>query len=490
MDSNLALILVTVFLLVYFFLAYMSMKTWRVVHVLMVFLVLISAAFFTVLAAAALRTQQVWRTEVNQLRLDVADLQQQRDELANGKLMEVVQTTASLRSEKAELHRALIDRGRVWRNATVIQVLNGPPQQISLTIVAPALEGEQQVVHRIDEKMVLHAFSEVQTEEPWKTPGPYLGEFEVTARNDTTITITPTLPLTAAQQGQLQAGTWTLYETMPLDSYYAFENLDGEALRKLAPRNNLPGDVYEAIIDQYVRHGTNQIQPTDPPERVWRKIRFKRPHQVAVDSDQSATAPSQGFFDMASGRTIYSKLKQTEAATSFDIGETAIFDPQTAQKLIDDGVGEEIEKIYIRPLHDYAAMLRDIHRQKTIILAKNAAIDQYTKTLEATIEKGREQQAFREEERTKLQHDVAGFQREQKAITQVVAEFEKQIAAINAQKSQLYRGNNDLASRLVRIRKYLADKINAANAAAAAAGQEPAGAKEAEGSVRTAAKQP
>jgi len=146
------------------------------------------------------------------------------------------------------LHGRLVDRGRVWNDATPGQV---DPQTGAVTVtfaVPPATP--------LDDKAVLYLFDQAEV----AGGGSYLGQFKVVGIGDTGVALEPTTKLTQRALDRLAAaqGPWSLCEVLPADNHEIFAGLAEADIEGLVP---------ESTREEYLRDG-QPAEPDDPPERV------------------------------------------------------------------------------------------------------------------------------------------------------------------------------------------------------------------------------
>ncbi len=141
---------------------------------------------------------------------------------------------------QGELRRITTDRGRVWRRLELASS-DGGVFKLDLTAAAPPAGADlgadpaaaapapaaapADAAQSLPANLVVYAFAEEFNEANQALPKFYLGEFTVTASAGGQVTLAPTLPLEASQLEFIRtggAGTWALYELLPLDSHTAF----------------------------------------------------------------------------------------------------------------------------------------------------------------------------------------------------------------------------------------------------------------------------
>src|SRR5687768_9693685 len=102
--------------LFFIFLTVMNFKTWRWLHALTTFAVFCAVATFMVYAALVMKTRLAW-VESAQKYAEANEKQARNvEKLVHGSPEAPAPIQTSLAYYRSELARALVDRGRVWRN--------------------------------------------------------------------------------------------------------------------------------------------------------------------------------------------------------------------------------------------------------------------------------------------------------------------------------------------------------------------------------------
>jgi hypothetical protein len=456
----------------YIFLLVMCWKTWRVTHVLFSFFTFAAAATFLIFASFVLKTHAAWRTHFEQHTVAIEKLQVDNEQYLHGDLEEVQQTEDSIRSLRASLESTLVDRGRVWRECRPLKQV-GPGEFRISTIPLSQPEGAPPLPNGIVPMSVLYAFTEQENQEGFRVPAIYLGEFTVTDASDTEVSLRTQLPMGPDQVKATQVNTtWVLYDTLPLDSHEAFAEfsetdrrmvgMDKERLREWLPnRFGLPEDEYQALLERFHRFH-REATDEDSPENLWVLVEFQKTHEIQVDSDveQSLLDGGGRFFD-SSGRALEIRLRRGEDGTvSFRQGDSAIFDKQTADRLVADGIARQINVLFRRHLHDFALFFRDAyHRHQTLDQEiQRASRDAATMTeLRA---KAEEQTALRQQERANLEKDLAGFQRELNEVTAYQQTLQERWVQTTQRLSELFRANVQMMNEMTRLQFEMARQIN------------------------------
>lgn len=493
MDNPLVLQIVGGLAAVFFiFLLVMCWKSWRFTHVFFCFLVFIGAAAFLWIASMTLKTHDFWRTRYESLTKEIKEAEAEQQKYLQGDLNEVNQTEDSLRSLRAELDRSLIERGRVWRECTpALPPSNATPESFTIqvrTVPASLQQGTNPQPNGIIVKTVLYAFAEAQDEDGWRVPAAYLGEFSVVNATPTDVVLKAMLPLLPDQVQKITRGgtTWALYEIMPLDGHEVFAEmdetqkmmvgLDKTELAKYVRNPGLPQEEYDAIIEQYYRYNRDATED-DPPENTWVVVKFVKAHQIQVDSQvdsdtQQSLLDAPGTYFDTSGRAIEGRVRHGDEGTvDFEVGDTAVFDLDTADTLIADGVCEKVKPVFRRDLHDYARFFRrarDQHIELDEAIARaQREYDTYT-ALKAKVDADI---IVYNDEKVKLEKDLLGFKQELADATAYAQALDVQWQKSLKELSYLYRENNRLVDELTKLQRQMAIEINrrAAEATARAA---------------------
>ncbi len=459
--------------LFYIFLLVMCWKTWRPAHIVFSFLVFAGAVTFLIFAALVLKTHDAWRTHYEQHVVVIEQLRAENEQLLFGDLEVVQQTEDSIRSLRADLESAVVDRGRVWRECRPLKQV-GEGEYLVRTVPFSQPEGVPASPSGIAEGTVLYAFTEQENQDGYRVPAHYLGEFTVVNATDSEVTLRSQLPMgpdqvKAAAQGNT---SWVLYDTLPLDSHEAFAELDAderrmlgmdtERLREWMPnRYGLPEDEYQAMLERFQRFN-REATDEDPPENLWMLVEFEKPHEIQVDSDveQSLLDAGGRFFD-SSGRALEVRLRRGDDGTvTFRQGDSTIFDKETGDRLVSDGIARQIQVLYRRNLHDFAFFFRNAyHRHQTLDLEIRRA-QRDADIMTDLKSRAEEQMALLQRERSDLEHDLAGFQRELDDVTAYHEQLQARWRQTTQRLSELFRANNQMMNEITRLQFEMARQIN------------------------------
>ena len=179
---------------------------------------------------------------------------------------------------------------------------------------------------------------------------------------------------------------------------------------------------------------------------------FRENHTIDVDAADAPPLLPSNQFD-ALGRAVPAWLRQggegdTAGQVQFSVGDSALFDAQTAQQLVAQGIVEEVERVYQRELSDYELLFHELYRERTAIEDKNRVAEQDIGVLTTATEKANASIAYREQEKGKLQQDLSGYQHEREQITKYRTALDERYRETLRELSQLYRESARLAQRL------------------------------------------
>ncbi|MDX1946517.1 MAG: hypothetical protein SFU86_14040 [Pirellulaceae bacterium] len=465
--------------LFFIFLTYMNTKTWRWLHVMFTFLVFGASIAFTVYASLTLKTRAAWISYHDKMEKDSIQAKKDLELVTIGDPADA--TKPSIVNYREDISRAILDRGRVWKDNTVapaggsfnITLAPAPADPVTGAAGPPRK-------HNLAVSDIVFAFKNGQSVEGFNVPLFYLGEFRVTAlADDTNFTIAPVLPLSAEQAAAANdpAGIWTLYEISPIDGREWFADLDKAALQALLPQSatGITDPVkYDKLLDQYLRDGQPADEATDPPDNIWYEVKFKQAHSVPVDA-VAVTAPDANPFntDGQAQRDQYRKAKPGEApaVVDFEPGNTGIFDKETADSLIQQGLADKVQPIFRRRLNDYELKFHEIHERIVEIDDRLRVMALDLAAIQAAEAKAKEQEALQTEYKGKLIADIAKIKFERDSVEKYRVALEARLAAVKGEIRALYLSNVALSREMAALNAKLTDEINRRTAEATALNQ-------------------
>lgn len=488
MDSPIIFqILLALVALFFIFLTYMNTKTWRWLHVTITIFLFIACIPFAVYAAMTLKTRLAWVGHVDKLEKEVATTSADVERLTYGDPGDLEDKSESVVDLRANVARTILDRGRVWRGVTMLQpqgdgyvIAMSPPQDPAVPAAAPASP------HKIEPKTVLFAFKEGPTPDGVSVPRYYLGEFQVTAAADATITINPLLPLTDQQRAvaqdpnpitiglpppqpgeqpqQPQPATWALYEVMPVDGHEWLSGKTEEELRALFPQQllGLAQPQYEQFLAQFLRDGQQADEVSDPPDNVWYEVKFTQAYKITVDAAGGEPIDSAAFD--AQGRAQIDRLRRAApgeppAELELAVGETAIVSKPVADQLVADGVAEKVRPIYRRKLTDFEVKLHGVHEQIVELNGHIRALSLDVAAIQKSKERADAQATLLEDYRSQLTEDLGKVKFELDELTKYGTAVAGRLSEVRGELSQLYRSNKALSRELAALNAQLTEEI-------------------------------
>lgn len=189
-----------------------GMSIWNKVLIGFIF---IAAVTFAYMAARTLKTHQYWR-ELAQAHQDKIDaLEAENLSLVFDDSEKEEDGKMGIDRLRLELHKLLIDRGRVWYNCS--------PEDVDRQTGKVAVKTDLPDPHKIADNTILYVFDETDLQDG----GQYLGEFKVTDVAQRQLAMEPAMKLTDEELNRLAAsrGPWTLYEIMQIDAPRDYEIL-------------------------------------------------------------------------------------------------------------------------------------------------------------------------------------------------------------------------------------------------------------------------
>ena len=230
--------------------------------------------------------------------------------------------------------------------------------------------------------------------------------------------------------------------------------------------DNFFGRIDEELIDQLFG---NRVSPEtlqsykedgrrasdqDPPLSRWWLIEFTKNHSIEVDSTRRTTLEGEGFFDNF-GQAIDSRLRRGEPV-DFKAGEQVLVKEEAAKELIGEGVAEQRDSFYLRPLNDYRYILRRIRLRIGELANRKTELESETKVLQDAIAKTESMIAGNPEIglegqqtiKLKLEQDLAQFRVEKNAINAYVGDLGKQVDKMRQEMVRLHQQNLALEQQI------------------------------------------
>ena len=460
--------------------AFFAAKTWHVGHVVgMVFLFLFTLVFLY-LTSSVMRTHDRFRPAYAKAKADFEREQQRSRTLQFGEASAPA-AEGSLVGERTLARIEASRRGRVWGNVRrqpgqgIVLSMAGwtsngcekvgkeedepePVPDDELTdegddvaaddAVADEAAGAPANAHGIIKDQFIHAFKEIpiaqlppaekdhyfgelgEGEDPLpakdtkgycRVPVAYVGKFVVQESTDQAVTVAPISPLSPAQQQSLGNNLpWVLYEKLPADSHELFSGVDAEKLPSLIPVQRLRNTgirisdaAYQQMIREYAQDGKELAGRASSKRRVRKEVEFVAEYTEEVDVGQ--LAPSDEPFDVQ-GRAQIPSLLQGEPS-KFAQGDTAVFDAETADRLIGEGKAKQIGKpTYSRQLRDFEYSLTSQADRVSSVLSETESVQQQVDALAKSLQRVQNQIDTLRNELDLLEQDRAGFESEKNEL--------------------------------------------------------------------------
>ena len=319
-------------------------------------------------------------------------------------------------------------------------------------------------------------------------PSAYLGEFVVTESNAGAIKVKPTGTLTPEQIAAIGSGTypsWAIYELMPLDSHNAFaaegstteENaifgrMDlneiatllaiDPSLASAEPTGLSAQQAIKArVLQSYLNDGARPPEGT-PPDQVYVRVEFLKDHSIEVDAQEQRNATEGGFYDL-SGRSVDARLKRGEenAKVSFKQGDQLVFDSATANELGKQDIVRAVAPVFVRQLNDYEYAFREVRRQITAALQDAVLIQRELAEMQKSQTVADNQVRLGQDERAKLDKDVAQYRKELDVITAEARQLQESLQTEKAEISSTFKQIQSLRDQIVSRQRALSEAINA-----------------------------
>ena len=402
-----------------------------------------------------------------------------------------------------ELNRLLIERGRVWRGATLGQINAGEAtlqlamNRVGAAPVAAGGNGADAAAPApatgdsgLAPQTVVHAFGE-STDPRGLLPTSYFGEFLVTESSNGVVKLKPTNSLTKEQQDAIASrsfASWAIYELMPLDSHSVFsaegsktdENaifgrMDSNELATLlgidpglataVPTGlNVKDAIKSRVLQSYLNDGGRPPEGT-PPEQVYVRVEFLKDHTIEVDSQDQRIATDGGYYDV-NGRSVDARLKRGEegAKVSFKTEDKIVFDSTTADELVKQGIVKVLAPVFVRPLNDYEYAFRELRRQITLSTQDAKLIERELAEMQKSQGLADNQVRLGQDEQSKLGMDKAQYAKENEVITAEAGRLNDLLVSTRSEVAGMFQQIQAMRDRIVSNQKALADAINSATA--------------------------
>lgn len=430
----------------------MSRANWSIPQMILVSFVLLSSLVFFYFAARTFVQAKNWNDQIKDYTVAINEVE--HGKTAGNQILEkgIEQLKQDRDTAKRDVEVALADRGRVWHEASIARV-NSDTGEITATVEDPS-------PHGIDPNSTLFVFEQKDfTQSNSEAGGHYLGEFHVTYAKpgDKLIKMAPSLALLQGELSRISQshGRIDLYEIMPADSHTLFTQLDN---RDQMLKTAFSGEVLPEYSKDF-----GPAADTDPEASVYRWMKFKKEwtsDKVPGAAPPAGAAPAAGAPGAAANGA---------ALQSFKPGDVALFDPKTAADLKAKDIADydtdrpDKGKVYVRELHDYAQLFREVIRQRTALNADLTEVTAQSQRITAAKDGVLADVAAVQKDRDGLKKDLAKFQAEHEAVTAFLAALDRRNEELRADLSKTFRENIRMAAELDQLNRRLIDEINRRN---------------------------
>lgn len=382
--------------------------------------VIIAALGLFYVSVRMVKTWDAWRSKVVEHEQEMAAIDQLIKRARDGDA-----ETPSIEELRTQLYAVLKNRGRVWSDARP----NNVNQDGTATVTIDSLnDGE------VAANTVVYLF-----ESPAAGGGAYLGEFKVSATNGQQLVLAPTTTLRDADRRTLTAsqGPWKIYEQMPFDSYDLLADYDAAQLQQMLP----PG-----IADEFAKNGKPPAA-NDPEERIVMQVKFLKDFgQLSQDQ-----------------RNL---LQQLEIAQDVVVTDNTLklYQP-TASQLVANGVAEEMNRYYERPLRDFSVLFREFNRQIPVWRDRVAAGQKDLMYLQNSVRISKEYETSNRNEIASLTAERDHLNSEVKFAQSYEQELTDLLARYQTFSQKVLEENGRLADEWVKKQEEAARKIDEATMA-------------------------
>jgi hypothetical protein len=463
--------------------------------------VFLSTLAFLYLSARTLQTLSSFRSQYETYR----QADQQRTEtlqrLRDGdKSSQDPQQRMSIADLHTRLAGAIVNRGRAWFDSE-LWIVDRQNRQIGLRVAVPDPKG----VPPVNSLVFLFEQFDPDPNQRGNQPPRFFGEYKVVQSaevdqqnpNAVNVGLAPTftppelpIPWDHLQQmaGRDPKVRMVLYESMPRDSYEAFEGIDEATLAQMF---QLPGEPELQVLAAAHRHEfLYHMKPVDqlPPDfvptddRIYVQVRFDKNFadlppdtQTAIRELLEVVKPDPAGQQVRYIQQYLNTLSDPErqaiqpAEKLVQNGQTAWLVKSTADALVTQwNVATPVESRYFRPLRDFEELYRHYNREIPAWTNKVADARAHKDYSVAAVNLAQRSLQERTAFAGELAKENLRLKAEQQLVTEALQEIRAEIAAFQAERDRLAQENQVLAARLRQLQLEEAQRIEAAATAGAA----------------------
>ncbi len=475
--------------------AILSAKNWHWVNVVLLIFTLIASITSIIGMTYAFKHRRDGMLIFQRESKRALDAEAKLENIISGDPLSVQYGKGSLRDSNNRLALAMTGRGHAWRGCTV--TADGEQNKFTLKNERNQ-EDEASLVGAI-----VYAFSENNG-----IPANYIGSVAVEVI-ESELVLKP-VDLVDSQRFENPQKPWTLFEKMPQDQHGIFKealvsktNLEEDDIdsavaklvksmqeskeiskefvevdiaeftqilkRDFLPANQLgyaPDSLeYEQLIDQYAfdgqsigriekyidsTPGRNNTLFEPAPEEVFIKFSFLEDSDTAVQTDAAdnvGNLANDGLYNTA-GQSVVASLMQNPNGVTFKTNDVVLIDEPSAAEFqnVHQGKLQQIDRIYVRPLHDFPLMFKDMKIRAAQFVKEKITAEATTAKTEVAWQDALKQIEVRTELIAKSTEDEERFKRDagnllktNEASRQRSAELERQIKSLEAKTDSQYK---------------------------------------------------
>lgn len=459
----------------------MGHKSWRVHTIILVVLVMGASCTMFWFSWMTLRTHQSWRTILHgppgkaELGL-IAQTEKVEEEIQllryGRETAEGVVEVEGIEQLEQKLRAVIYDRGRIWQNCV--------PGAMLPTATSVNVNVDEPKPHRINVGTVLYVFDSKSI----SAGGTYLGEFKVTAAADpadagadeadpaaaaasATITLTPMWKMSPSEAARLQRsantqGPWTLFDKMPADGHFVFENLDDVTAEELGIEagelasldrvGRLGKLLHAAVLNKYIKDH-QPAADTDPDSRVEVLVEFRKRLQA---DDFEPTRDDEDEQFRKDGQVWL--LKEAFNKNTGQVVTVAQLEQDERIKVMSGS-----QPRYSRELSDYGLSFRNayLHRGRQQDRIDFAQLDSVVIT--GTLGNKTGIVTTYDAEKARLDKDKAGFLNDLQIISKLYDQLRQQTLSIGQRMNLVRRQNSILAARIDENQMRAVESLNRRN---------------------------
>ena len=372
----------------------LSVKSWRVLHLTMLFMVYVAMSFSLLLFAKAFRIQNAWQKQALQNQRTAEEQEKAYLAAVYGDENEISLPENSYLGISAMLDAFRVGQGRVWRRARATAGTNS--EEVTLTLV----DGEDQdlAADSLSADTILYAFRNTARTMPGPDGGApaedgtnvapqeivadnYIGAIRISSITGNAITA-QALEIADQDEFNNKTRTWALYERAPVDMHGVFRTaagidsdpsaaeLDVDAYQnRIRPviKFYMPQEMvgisnpseYESFVDSFAFDGmrldairgwleANGNRRFDPDlTQVWDRIEFtEESPEFKVNASEALSLRGSDQID-DTGLAVAPSLKAGSDTIKFAKNEQVLVDAATAR----NGITRD-RQLIMSPLYD------------------------------------------------------------------------------------------------------------------------------------------